>query len=281
MKSAWIRVALFAVATLPALAADGPARSRPWDSCTGCHEQLVREFVGTPHAGGPAGCVGCHGPADDHVAAGGDASKIRRLAGLSGEQRSATCLACHERGRVAHWDGSAHDGRKLDCMSCHNPHPKGTVRAKLLKADQIDLCGSCHGEQRVKMHRSGHMPVREGKMSCTSCHNPHGTLTDGQLHQNSINDNCYSCHAEKRGPFLFEHDAVREDCISCHDPHGSIHNRMLKVKQGVLCQACHDIGQHPKTSQMAPSRVVFNRGCVNCHSQIHGSNHPAGEYFTR
>jgi DmsE family decaheme c-type cytochrome len=225
--------------------------------------------------------VGCHGPADAHVEGGGDPTKIRKLSALTPAERTEACTSCHNRSPIAHWTGGDHDAAGLDCTSCHNPHPKGAPREALLKAEQVDMCGVCHAEQRAKMFRSGHMPVRESRMRCTSCHNPHGTLSEHQLLQNSINDNCYTCHAEKRGPFLWEHEAVREDCVSCHDAHGSIHASMLKVKQPILCQSCHVFTRHPSTTHMANSRIAFNKSCLNCHSMIHGSNHPAGNYFTR
>ena len=58
----------------------------------------------------------------------------------------------------------------------------------------------------------------------------------------SVNELCYKCHTEKRGPFLFEHAPVREDCVSCHEPHGSNHKRLLVQKLPNLCWNCHLTG---------------------------------------
>ena len=66
-------------------------------------------------------------------------------------------------------------------------------------------------------------------MTCTDCHNPHGTPNPFQLKQASVNENCYSCHAEKRGPFLFTHPPVFDNCDNCHEPHGTINDCLLKV----------------------------------------------------
>ena len=95
----------------------------------------------------------------------------------------------------------------------------------------------------------GHMPVREGKMECSSCHNPHGSTNVRLLKTgNSINESCATCHAEKRGPFLFEHAGVSGDsCATCHDPHGSNNDRMLVAKLPFLCQRCHNHTRHPST----------------------------------
>jgi DmsE family decaheme c-type cytochrome len=104
---------------------------------------------------------------------------------------------------------------------------------------------------------------------------------------NSISESCASCHAEKRGPFLFEHMPVRESCVTCHDPHGSNNERMLVAKQPMLCQRCHVHARHPATiydgTQInARSNRIVGRSCVNCHSMIHGSNHPtSGKALTR
>ena len=139
----------------------------------------------------------------------------------------------------------------------------------------------------MKLQKSGHMPLREGKMDCTTCHSPHGSTNVRMLKiGNTLNETCSSCHAEKRGPFLHDHAAGRESCASCHDPHGSNNDRMLVAKEPMLCQRCHVSSRHPATiydgTQIAAaSNRVVGRSCVNCHSQIHGSNHPAGEKFLR
>jgi DmsE family decaheme c-type cytochrome len=172
-------------------------------------------------------------------------------------------------------------------------------RAQLQRPNEIDTCGQCHVQRKAQTMRSSHMPLREGKMTCTSCHNPHGTVTPALLKKNSINDTCYSCHAEKRGPFLHPHVPVIENCVNCHDPHGSNHERMLKVAKPRLCQECHTGSGHPvrpygrETAQLpigqlpnivtVPTQLKFvlGRQCANCHVMIHGSNHPAGQLFER
>jgi DmsE family decaheme c-type cytochrome len=106
---------------------------------------------------------------------------------------------------------------------------------------------------------------------------------------------CYACHAEKRGPFLWEHAPVRESCLNCHQPHGSNQDKLLQEPRPYLCSKCHDPavghpGQLFQASQSAASNLangtassarVIGRACQNCHSQIHGSNHPSGARFQR
>ena len=75
-----------------------------------------------------------------------------------------------------------------------------------------------------------HHRVPEGAMKCSDCHNPHGTSNRAELVRNG-SETCIQCHAEKRGPFVFEHPASKiEGCIACHTPHGSI-NRMLLARR--------------------------------------------------
>ena len=132
-------------------------------------------------------------------------------------------------------------------------------------------------------------------MVCSDCHNPHGSTGPKLVKKNSVNETCYQCHAEKRGPFLFEHRPAVEDCTNCHTPHGSNVAPLLKTRPPMMCQQCHD-GTHASaspagpnvagrqgglTAAAGPSKNLVGRACMNCHSQIHGSNSPAGGYFQR
>jgi hypothetical protein len=61
---------------------------------------------------------------------------------------------------------------------------------------------------------------------------------------------------------------------------------MLVAKLPMLCQRCHIGTRHPSTiydgtSLASRSNRLVERGCVNCHQQIHGSNHPSGMTFLR
>ena len=137
------------------------------------------------------------------------------------------------------------------------------------------------------MWKNSHHPIREGKISCTDCHNPHGTQTRSLIKAASVNEQCYTCHAEKRGPFLWEHAPVRESCLNCHTPHGSNHQKLQKTATPYLCQQCHSNTRHPGTlydattlaDQSRASNRIFNRACLDCHSAVHGSNNPSSPYL--
>jgi DmsE family decaheme c-type cytochrome len=251
------------------------------DTCAGCHEEIVAAFKRTPHVASEQACEGCHGPGKAHAEAGGDKSKIRVFSTLPAAEASGVCQECHNKAGQKHWVGSSHDSRNVSCVTCHDPHPKGAVPRALLAKPQLALCTGCHLQKKAQLMRSAHMPLREGKMECTSCHNPHGTPNDKMLLQTSVAENCYSCHAEKRGPFLWEHPPVRENCLNCHDAHGSIQDKLLKVRTPLLCQQCHQTASHPGPAYPAMSRYAFNQGCLHCHPAIHGSTHPSGNRFFR
>jgi DmsE family decaheme c-type cytochrome len=116
-----------------------------------------------------------------------------------------------------------------------------------------------------------------------------------------VNENCFSCHAERRGPFLWAHPPVTENCDTCHEPHGSFNPQLLRARVPRLCQECHNefahgtstygygngnvaVGSRTATPNGPPMGYVnksFNRGCANCHSKIHGTNAPSGKFFLR
>ena len=272
------------VAVTPLYASPAPAARQGAVVCADCHTDVAEAFKATPHAANPNACQACHGDGKAHAAAGGGKGTIRNFKNLTAAESSAICTTCHNKGGQKHWASSTHDTRNVTCVTCHNPHPKaGAVPKALLAKPQFELCTGCHMQKKAALMRSSHMPLREGKMTCTSCHNPHGTPYPRMLNQVSVNQNCYSCHAEKRGPFLWEHAPVRENCMNCHDAHGTVNDFLLKVKQPVLCIQCHNgfASGGMGNAHVARDRYALNQSCMNCHPMIHGSMHPQGNRFKR
>ncbi|NOT28639.1 MAG: DmsE family decaheme c-type cytochrome [Acidobacteria bacterium] len=265
------------------------------DTCVACHEDQQHGYEAGPHGKtanprSPAarqGCESCHGPGERHIDDPSNDTTLRKFAKMAPRDVSATCITCHAGGSHAAWQGSPHDTRNLSCVTCHSVHAPRSPSAHLKTNTEVELCATCHRVQANKLKRVSHMPVQEGKLQCSSCHNPHGSTNVKQLRVgNWINESCVSCHTEKRGPFLFEHAAGRESCVSCHDPHGSSNDRLLVAKVPMLCQRCHIGTRHPSTlydnvAVEAKTVRIIGRGCVNCHSQVHGSNHPSGQALIR
>ena len=302
----WL-AALTSVRATPAAAPEvGPARAEKaapaqnppqagtyvgQDTCVTCHDDK-RAGMGkhglavdsrTPAAG--RGCETCHGPGSLHAE---DPVNVKPMQFnlAAAADVNATCTTCHNRGEHALWDGSQHETRDLSCTTCHSVHSPKSEAKQLVEKTQRELCATCHRDKIAKLDRSGHMPVREGKMECTSCHNVHGATNVRLLRKgDSIQELCTYCHADKRGPFLWEHPPSRDGCVTCHDPHGSSNDRMLVSKPPILCQRCHVHTRHPATiydaGAMQTQARVFGRSCVTCHATIHGSNHPGGARFTR
>jgi len=253
-------------------------------ACLTCHTGQAASFEKTlmgrigKTQKGKFDCENCHGPGSAHVKAGGG----RGVGGIisfrpedqsrTAEENNAVCLTCHEKGDRTYWNGSTHETRGLMCTNCHTVMKEVSRKRQLKTVFEADTCFQCHKDRRAQMARSSHMPLREGKMTCSNCHNPHGSFTEALLRENSINDNCYKCHAEKRGPFLIEHAPVRENCANCHDPHGSVNEYLLKVSRPKLCFECHGFG-HGGTGGPAAVQAV-GRSCQNCHNAVHGTNSP-------
>lgn len=273
--------------------------------CQACHEKAASPaFNKTAHAKLDQSCASCHQNLAEHVKgqSEGDANApVPSVKALKTAAINDTCLTCHEKAGQAAWRGGVHDRRNVSCTSCHSVHSFESKKAQLKHEQDPETCYSCHQNVRAKSWRTSHHPVREGKMQCSSCHNPHDGSRPQMLKAESVNELCYQCHTEKRGPFLFEHAPVREDCASCHDPHGSNHKRMLVQKTPNLCWNCHFTGSGhfgsgdnlstelgarvappgaPSGFPTANSRFV-EKSCKNCHTNIHGSNSPSGAYFVR
>jgi DmsE family decaheme c-type cytochrome len=273
--------------------------------CQGCHEKALSPvFAKTPHAKLTESCATCHPNVAEHAKAqmSGDAKgPVPSMKKLAARDINSTCLTCHEKGGQQNYRSSMHDRRNVACIDCHSIHSPKTPRAQLKTADETQTCYTCHKAIRAREQRTSHHPVREGKLTCSSCHNPHDGASPKLIKGDSVNELCYTCHAEKRGPFLFEHAPVREDCVSCHEPHGSNHKRLLVQKLPNLCWNCHFTGSGhfgsgdnlstekgvPVAPAGAPSGFptvnsrFIEKSCANCHINIHGSNSPSGAYFVR
>lgn len=273
------------------------------DTCLSCHEDAATLAIfSTRHAvpsdsRGPFGhgqlqCEACHGPGDAH------SGRVRRgeerpaLIGFGAdstapiETQNSICVGCHNSDVGVGWHAGPHGADEVACVDCHQSHAR--VDAVTQISTQEDVCAGCHQLQRNETLKAFAHPLFEEKMACTSCHGMHDDLVASTLARATLNDTCFQCHADKRGPFLWEHAPVSEDCGLCHAPHGSNHPGMLTRRAPLLCQGCHSQAGHPAvaydTGGLAgniPSQILLGQGCTNCHSQVHGSNHPSGSKLTR
>lgn len=283
-----------------ALFASGRLAAQDAAGCLDCHsadDSSIHALFNSAHSdlngGGSAACTACHGASTKHDSRGKKAPPDisfgpRWPSDL--ETANASCQGCHEKGTALLWAGSAHQEENIGCQDCHTSHQKQDPALDNIESEK--LCLNCHTQVRAELRLPSHHPIAEGKTTCSDCHNPHGGLGDGALHQVSVNDNCLSCHQEKRGPFLWEHPPAAEDCALCHRPHGSVNDRLLTARGPALCQQCHAAAFHPSVpyggdsvaggvASGRASQNVLGKNCLNCHSQPHGSNHPSGARLTR
>lgn len=255
------------------------------DTCKACHEDIYNSWEKTPHwkttlnaKAGPEhqGCEACHGPGGEHVAGGGDVTKIFTFKKVSTKEINDRCLTCHA-GGTQHMNtiNSVHTKNDVSCIACHSPHHATQPEFLLVKA-QPELCYGCHLAQKPQFDMPFHHRVNEKLVQCSDCHNPHGTVEARQLRTSAAQDAvCFTCHADKRGPFVFEHEPVKvEGCVICHTPHGSPNAHMLKTSNvNLLCLSCHTASF--ANAPGAPSfhnQAAQYQACTLCHTQIHGSN---------
>lgn len=311
-------VAMLAAALTHAVAvaqpndAAGAAADARCVRCHGGENSPAAALASTRHGAAARGagltCASCHGDSDAHVNKPAGArvrAKPDRVFGTRDERtaadRAGACLACHGSNRhLAFWRAGRH--AEVACDGCHVVHdarhrqlraneakiaPFGTATRQL----DYETCVSCHKQVRAQLTRTSHHPIVEGKVQCGSCHNPHGSAARAMLKDEPVNALCTGCHADKRGPFMFEHAPVEENCLSCHQPHGSNHAKLLSERVPNLCQDCHDWSRHPGAyysgnqgfAAASPSNRLVARACLNCHTSIHGTNAPAnrGRFFVR
>jgi predicted CXXCH cytochrome family protein len=241
------------------------------------------------------------------MAAGGDAQKtaaarklIYSFQGKSADN-SARCLSCHSTSHdQSLFARSQHKLVGVSCEQCHSAHlsvpstksaglglrsaqeqffhvpaiPEETrwLQESLLRKKQPELCFGCHATVAARFALPAHHRVPEGLMKCTDCHSPHGTLNMSQLRKVNF-EVCTTCHTEKRGPYVYEHPALRvEGCTSCHSPHGTVQRHLLLRTEGrFLCLQCH---VDPQAANVPHGRLGFQTlgDCTRCHAAIHGSN---------
>ena len=257
-------------------------------TCEECHDQ-AKTFAASTHGHAwsmkpemaKTTCTKCHGDMEKHVAAGGAAAPGVVFKGkkVNAELADAQCMKCHQKTEsLSNWDAGKHVKNGVTCASCHNIHGQ-----KMVGKPTAETCFGCHKDVKNEVNKQGHHPIKEGKVNCWDCHNPHGTLNHHMIKTETVNQLCYKCHADKRGPFLWEHPPVEENCLTCHNAHGSRYDRLLKERTPQLCQSCHNIDHAKSTidhggtggTSATSALGMVGRSCMNCHTNIHGSSAPA------
>jgi DmsE family decaheme c-type cytochrome len=238
------------------------------DTCLGCHDDVKVTSIflnkhghpgdpNSPFGEGQLQCEACHGPGGEHakLSRRGESKPSVPYWGHASTADTAehnqVCLGCHQKHMGLQWAGSTHDVEDLNCSGCHNPHAQADPVLKTYTQSQV--CYECHAAQKADENKPYAHPIAERRMACTSCHAPHGSSADHLLVRNTTNETCYTCHQEKRGPLLWEH--------------ASGHPSLPYTSTGL--------------ADGNPSAYLLGGSCLNCHSQVHGSNHPSGATLSR
>ena len=247
--------------------------------CLKCHTQEhVTLWPSSLHARAKLSCTNCHdshSPSTHNLSKDLENGKIE-LEGLSRAIKEAELAAA---GPAQGSDEQTKALAKVAELKAERnallKEVKGAETAYNRSAEP-QMCYSCHKAQQVQSKLPSHHPLNEGKVKCSDCHNPHGG-PNGMLREESVVQTCYRCHAEKEGPFVYDHPPVSEDCTICHSPHGSVQNNLLVQSQPFLCLKCH-AGPHGGASNLGTAAAFANRytACAHCHTQPHGSDKRAG-----
>jgi DmsE family decaheme c-type cytochrome len=250
-------------------------------TCYRCHSdtRALQEVAGPHQICGPNNfnCTTCH---NVH-------GQIRE------ESRRDLCLQCHNGAPTMAWHSSTHDLNRVACADCHNPHPSRCVpkfvgishtaitRPKRLpmSVNEPEACYKCHQKIFGLNSLPSHHPVKEGKMVCSDCHDAHGQM-EHNLKSETVNLLCWKCHADKQGPYVYEHPPVTENCAICHEPHGTVANNLLRQPVTFLCLRCHSghRGSHGTNGVRTGIdtrpylQPAFYTDCTQCHTMIHGSD---------
>jgi predicted CXXCH cytochrome family protein len=201
-----------------------------------------------------------------------------------------TCAGCHAQ-QWKEFEHSTHarisiPGEQAKAQGCEMCHGPGSLHVEagggrgvggiINPRKDPSSCFACHLDKKAEFRLPHHHPLLEGKMSCADCHNAHAPDVRpwSSTSLKDINEACFRCHKEQRGPFVWEHEALREGCTTCHKVHGSIHEKMVVARDNNLCLRCHTqvnfptIGKSNHGSRL-PSGSCFSAGC---HTAVHGSN---------
>jgi len=266
------------------------------------HDKLARDFSAStmgvfvkPGTGMPmVDCESCHGPGSLAIKdLTREKVRIEESLGkkvscdfktlvdwrtLPPQAQSLLCLKCHTANATFNlhdWNASTHAMNDVSCLDCHKLHQGPDLTLPRNKIP--NLCLECHEDVRAELSLPSHHPMPEGKMSCVDCHEPHGTTTEKLLKGDTVKIACTRCHAEKEGPFVFEHADISEDCRNCHKAHGSVNNNLLIAGQPFLCLQCHSnhYGYHEPILKDNEWKGAFYNRCTDCHSMIHGTDTPS------
>ena len=249
-------------------------------NCIDCHDEMRSILSGTAHTisesqkNGGIYCINCHPGWENHL---NDPSSenITNPSKVDPYKEFDICNKCHfGNSEIDFAHAGKHFQEGVNCSGCHTINTKNDRPEQLKKGSINATCNQCHSLEMASFSSISSHPIKSGGITCVDCHN-YFSAVNNRSTTDSENRTCYRCHSEKEGPFIFEHDATRyyglEDggCLNCHKAHGSPFQYLLKEPDIQMCQQCHIVPEH----LTAHNGEFAGRDCLDCHIDIHGSNH--------
>jgi len=260
----------------------GPAVCLVWAACSHFSEEngvfMMESIPGATYVGTEA-CTSCH-------------EKEAQYHNLA----TNGTMSVHANFEFNVSDGGGEGEQQANgCETCHGPgskHVDNDGAPNFILKHSTKRCFSCHIDKMAEFKLQHHHPVPEGRMECGDCHQFHGAdvrATAGAMLKRN-DETCFKCHKEMKGPFVFEHEAMRDGCTSCHNPHGAATEKLLIAGQTTVCLRCHwdvntngggDMGSplvsHGNSANRAggaAGKYDIGRGeeCIDHHRAPHGSN---------
>lgn len=199
-------------------------------------------------------CQRCHGPGSDHVAAARQGKGPKEIqaaivnpARLTPQRENEICLQCHLETTSMQLPGSImrfglsvfsyRAGQPLSDYILYFDHAPGTGYD-----DKFEFVSAPY-----RLRKSACFTASEGRLTCTTCHDPHQEPSPEELQQRTDRA-CLKCH-ESRIAALVSRSAHTEsrDCATCHMPRRQSQDA-IHVSVGD-----HWIQRPPKSAAAAPA----------------------------
>jgi thioredoxin-like negative regulator of GroEL len=187
-------------------------------NCLHCHATGVavalpgarNHFAAAPFAQGGIGCSACHGDASEHLRTRGRVPMLNP-ARLDPVRRDSVCLQCHLEGETAVY----RPGRSLAAFG-PGQNLFDSV-SYFVYQGEIGASGRASSQYEALLE-SACKRASGDRLTCTTCHDPHGTETTMSPAERSAyyRAKCLGCHTG--AAFARDHHPEQPDCASCHMP---------------------------------------------------------------
>jgi predicted CXXCH cytochrome family protein len=212
------------------LAASEMPLTMPVDpGCLRCHSsgaqpslpEARNKYAGEPFQDGGITCTACHGDASAHLLSGGKTTMMK-IDALAPVKRDSVCLSCHLEGQQA----VVHQGKRLvDFQPGENLFDYASYYVHEAGS------GKRATSQWEALLESGCKRGAGDRLTCTSCHDPHGSTAamSAETRVAFYRGKCLQCHDadaarqaglgfEGEADFASKHHPENQDCASCHMP---------------------------------------------------------------